>query len=410
MMYENTEHAVFVEPEQQWVVEDIRIEKILMEFDEGGVIEMRDIQVHHYLIVYIRSIVKVFYYYFKQFSIKNELSTCQHMSSILLYSGRGGYELDHFKKIFNVKDMSICQINGFNLVDFMKVKKISLRVFLISVHQSILTYFSVLKNKLPQGAHYAILQYGHNNIVNYSFFDVFFNSLKKEFPDCVIYTTGVTLPAYATIKHKLKTIQLHHGLISKIDLNVYPRYSEIYVYSNDEKEYLDDTSLGSIVRIYHFDSAKRYDRLAVLILPTMICGDIGEGEILSLINTFRVHGYTILLRRHPLKSSWDIQTWKKKINFTDDVYAMDSASSIQDAHPSFVISWTSTVLCEALNMKIIPISMIELLNKKAIGPLNVYRIRNRSLLWPSEKNIICKIIENHSQESYNETLEMLRSR
>ena len=36
MIYENTEHAVFVEPEQQWVVEDIRIEKIFMEFDEGG--------------------------------------------------------------------------------------------------------------------------------------------------------------------------------------------------------------------------------------------------------------------------------------------------------------------------------------------------------------------------------------
>ncbi len=374
---------------------------------------MRNTQVHHYLIVYIRSIVKVFYYYFKQFYIKNELSECQHMSSILLYSGRGGYEIDRLKKIVNVKDMSICQINGFNLVDFMKVKKISLRVFLISVHQSILTYFSVLKNKLPQGAHYAILQYGHNNIVNYSFFDVFFNSLKKEFPDCVIYTTGVTLPAYATIKHKLKTIQLHHGLISKIDLNVYPRYSEIYVYSNDEKKYLDDTGLGSIVRIYHFDPAKRYDRIAILILPTHIGGDIDEGEILSLINTFRVHGYTILLRRHPLKSSWDIQTWKKKINFTDSVYAMDSASSIQDAHPSFVISWTSTVLCEALNMKIIPISMIELLNKKAMYDhlsVSVYRFRNRSLLWPSEKSIISKIIANHSQESYDETLEMLRLR
>ena len=73
----------------KWVLNDNRIEKIFMEFDEGGVIEMRDIQVHHYLIVYIRSILKVFYYYFKQFSIKNELSTCHHMSSILLYSGRG---------------------------------------------------------------------------------------------------------------------------------------------------------------------------------------------------------------------------------------------------------------------------------------------------------------------------------
>jgi hypothetical protein len=92
---------------------------------------------------------------------------------------------------------------------------------------------------------------------------------------------------------------------------------------------------------------------------------------------------------------------------------MDSASSIQDAHPSFVISWTSTVLCEALNMKIIPISMIELLNKKAMYDhlsVSVYRFRNRSLLWPSEKSIISKIIANHSQESYDETLEMLRLR
>jgi len=64
----------------KWVLNDNRIEKIFMEFDEGGVIEMRDIQVHHYLIVYIRSILKVFYYYFKQFSIKNELSTCQHVN------------------------------------------------------------------------------------------------------------------------------------------------------------------------------------------------------------------------------------------------------------------------------------------------------------------------------------------
>ncbi len=321
---------LFVEPEQQWVVEDLRIEKIFMEFDEGGVMEARDIQVHHYLIVYIRSIVKVFYYYFKQFYIKNKFQECQHTSSVLIYSNRGGYELELFKKISNKESKHVCQIGGFNLVDFMKVRKILFREFLISTHQSLLTYFSVLKNELPQGAHNAILQYSANNIAQYAFFDVFFFHLKKEFPDCVIYTTGVTLPAYAAIKHKLKTIQLHHGLISKIDLNVYPRYSEIYVYSNDEKEYLDDTSLGSIVRIYHFDSAKRYDRLAVLILPTMICGDIGEGEILSLINTFRVHGYTILLRRHPLKSSWDIQTWKKKINFTDDVYAITSPLGIDD--------------------------------------------------------------------------------
>ena len=62
------------------------------------------------------------------------------------------------------------------------------------------------------------------------------------------------------------------------------------------------------------------------------------------------------------------------------------------------------------NMKIIPISLINLLDKKDIGAFDIFPVQNRSILWPSEKNMIYDVITKKTRDSYSETLEKLRLR
>ena len=133
-------------------------------------------------------------------------------------------------------------------------------------------------------------------------------------------------------------------------------------------------------------------------------------EFSNLIGLFKRHNYKVFFKRHPLKSSWSIQTWKEKFNFEKVVNGGDAVTVMQDICPSFVVGWTSTALCEASNMKIIPISLINLLDKKGIGTLDIFPIQNRSILWPSEKNMIYDVITKKTRDSYSETLEKLRLR
>ena len=403
-------NVFFVEPSKQWVLENIHIEKIFREFDKGGITEVYDLKMYHYINVYVKSISRVLYYYLKQFFLKRDSSICLHPSSITVSSNRGGYEISKIKQLFDVNDSCNYQINGFDLTDCMRVNKISLKHFLVSFHQSILVYFSVLKSNLPKGVHKAILRYSYINTASYSFFDIFFYKIKKINPDCIIYSSGVPLSSYAAIRNGLKVININHGLMSKIDLNVYPRYSEIYVYSDEEKKYLENIDIGSIVRVYPFKDTKHYNRSVIIFLPTSIPGYIEKEEFSNLIGLFKRHNYKVFFKRHPLKSSWSIQTWKEKFNFEKVVNGGDAVTVMQDICPSFVVGWTSTALCEASNMKIIPISLINLLDKKGIGTLDIFPIQNRSILWPSEKNMIYDVITKKTRDSYSETLEKLRLR
>ena len=224
----------------------------------------------------------------------------------------------------------------------------------------------------------------------------------------------------AAISVELKVINVTHGLIKLINPYIYPEYYSIYVYSEEERQYLLSLGLKSRIYVYKSSNIKHKEKSVVIFMTDlMISADVSD--LKNVIKLFKLFDYKIQVKLHPLnysskkfskENSIEKHNWGDKLDLSniEMIGDIDTTSVLTEKKPSFVVAWDSTALCEALNMKIIPISMMELLNKKATGHLNVYRFRNRSLLWPSEKNIISEIVANYSQESYNETIEMLRSR
>ena len=75
----------------------------------------------------------------------------------------------------------------------------------------------------------------------------------KENNDCIIYTSNAILASHAAILSGFKVINLYHGLMGAISPNTYPEYHSIYVYSEDEREYLLNSGIESEVCVYPYE-------------------------------------------------------------------------------------------------------------------------------------------------------------
>jgi hypothetical protein len=141
-------------------------------------------------------------------------------------------------------------------------------------------------------------------------------------------------------------------------------------------------------------------------------------ELLDLIYQFKLHGYSIFMKMHPLHFS--SRDFKSKHNIKDNEWDnifdtseceilslkdKDGMYVIKERRPSFVVGWHSTALCEALNSNVIPIIMSDSSRDSSLG---VYPSERRSLLWPSEHETINNILSNDS--SYEDTIHMLKAR
>ena len=71
--------------------------------------------------------------------------------------------------------------------------------------------------------------------------------------------------------------------------------------------------------------------------------------------------------------------------------------------PSFVIGWGSTSLCEALNMGVIP---IDILDPSVPAGFGIYSTYKKSLNWPDDRDTIYKLISKRID--YQEMLENLK--
>ncbi len=75
--------------------------------------------------------------------------------------------------------------------------------------------------------------------------------------------------------------------------------------------------------------------------------------------------------------------------------------------PSFSVSWTSTSICESINMGVIPINMLKY-DFVTVNPFGVYPFHKRSLCWLNEGEIIEGILLGNT--SYDDKLNMLKNR
>jgi hypothetical protein len=300
----------------------------------------------------------------------------------------------------------------------MSLQKTSLFDIVLSLVNSIREYQYTLKSNIHNKVFENVLNNGVQNIAAYTYLRSFFADFIKENNDCIIYTSNATLASHAAILSGFKVINLYHGLMGAISPNIYPEYHSIYVYSEYEREYLLNSSIGSEVYVYPYECITNKSKSVIFFMADSI-SRIESKELLDLIHQFKLHDYSIVMKIHPLYFASRDFKFKHNINDNEWENIFDASECeilnlkdkdgmfvIKERRPSFVVGWHSTALCEALNSSVIPILMND--HSSRDYSFEVYNLRRRSLLWPSEHETINNILSNDS--SYEDTIHMLKAR
>jgi hypothetical protein len=405
----------FIPDNLKWILTDIEIEKLLLGMNIDDISNAyRKTSTFRTLCVYSLSALRILFYYFGQLFIK--VNNKNSIAKLILESGRG-YDTNNISKIVNTSDNNVCLLYAFDLKEYMKYEYITLTSLIGSLTDSIKSYNIVLKAGLPADIINIVLKNGPVNISSYAYLTAFFLKFRMSNPNCTVYTSGALLQSHASIASNLKTVLFFHGLIDKLSINVFPSYNSIYVYSNDEKKYLKSTGIMSKLHLYRSENVDSRTKKVIFFMADDK-SIVDFNKLISLIELFNVHGYSIYIKSHPLKDASEIlvkeydlsgYNWGnfldlKNINFID---GKDASAVMKKIRPSFSVSWTSTSICESINMGVIPINMLKY-DFVTVNPFGVYPFHKRSLCWLNEGEIIEGILLGNT--SYDDKLNMLKNR
>ena len=194
-------------------------------------------------------------------------------------------------------------------------------------------------------------------------------------------------------------------IASRVHPIVFPNFFKVYVYSKDERLYLESIGIKDNVNVYPVVKVKSKCKLVLVF--TRASEKIFEAkEIIDLVNFFKLHHYDIRIKIHPQYDSRNLYEWSNifgvKILSKD---AGSASSLINSLSPSFIVAWESTALCESLQTGVIP---IRIESEIGIGQFRPYPMKERVLSWNDEKPIIEKTII--SNKFYDEVIHMLNHR
>ena len=219
----------------------------------------------------------------------------------------------------------------------------------------------------------------------------------------------------AAISVELKVINVTHGLIKLINPYIYPEYYSIYVYSEEERQYLLSLGLKSRIYVYKSSNIKHKEKSVVIFMTDlMINADVSD--LKNVIKLFKLFDYKIQVKLHPLnysskkfskENSIEKHNWGDKLDLSniEMIGDIDTTSVLTEKKPSFVVAWDSTALCEALKSGIIPINMKELNLDTSVM---VYPIRRKTLIWPNDSSVVRKYLTG--DVSSDSIVESLRTR
>jgi hypothetical protein len=405
----------------KWPFNSEEIERFLIHCDKDCIISTKKInsryrrQFVRIIFIYVVSIIKTIYFYLKQYFFVSKSGF--NGTKLLLSTGRG-YDLNNIKKLSGVSNEKSILINAYCMDDYMSLQKTSLFVIMLSLFNSIREYQYTLKSNIHNKVFENVLNNGVQNIPAYTYLRAFFVDFIKENNDCIIYTSNAILASHAAILSGFKVINLYHGLMGAISPNTYPEYHSIYVYSEDEREYLLNSGIESEVCVYPYECITNKSKSVIFFMADNT-SRVESKELLDLIHQFKSHDYSIVIKIHPLH--FTSRDFKSKHNMKDNEWDnifdtsefeilslkdKDGMFVIKERRPSFVVGWHSTALCEALNSNVIPILMND--HSSRDHSFEIYHLERRSLLWPSEYEAINNLLSNYS--SYEDTIHMLKTR
>ena len=396
---------------KKWVFCDNHIQRSLVKLGYSAINAEYSISfkiINKLLIGFIFSLLKVTYYYFLQFLFvqKKEL---KNKKAIFLKSGNG-YDYANLYRVVDFDESKVVYINSFTMKSYMGVVKVGFLTLIDVFVRSFIVYCSVIKNNLPNNIENLVIENGLRNIAQYTYLSSFFKTVKSFNRDIHVYSGGAMLASNAAIDANLKTSYLLHGNIGRIHPIVFPSFDEVYVYSYDEKLFLESVGVRSGVDIYPFKVINSRNKL-VLIFTRLNDEDMDFDELRNLVIFFKSYDYVVKFKPHPQYGYYRanrnveecVYKWADILNIeVIDRGAGPASSLIQSTLPSFVVAWQSTALCESLSMGVIPISLSK---KSDIASDIAYPIAKRTLSWHDEKKQIINAI--NKQTNYRKVLKSL---
>jgi hypothetical protein len=391
-----------------WLLCNIKIQN---EFIYGGAKEKDIGRFYCGPRIYLYSLLKILFYYIKQYFILRVKPYLKDAPFILKVSR--GYDHKNILKTLKLSEEETILVNVFNFNDLMKLEKVSLNSLIKNLIYLVKCLNTIkISPSLPSNVIKITINEGYKNLATYAYLLSFFAKFKENNEESAIYSGGGWIASHIAIFVGIRCSFMYHGLMGLVYIALMPKFNTIYVYSEDEKKYLRSTGILSNIIIYPFRKLHSRNKLVVI-----FSREEGEGidykTLESIVGLFKHFGYHVHLRGHPrVPMSKGLIEWCNNNGLTiiaNDIN-QNGSSIIEKIEPSFVIGILSTVLCESLNMGVIPINAwgnkaIGLIQNMNDGP---YNFDKRCFSWETEKRTIDDILLERI--GYNEALHTLNSR
>lgn len=361
------------------------------------------------LIIVLLSLLRVIVYAVKMFFIKVDDNYVINNNLILEVDRE--YRHQNINKVIIDDSLKPTLIRVFDLTSLMKIQSISIVSLFVQFFYSMNEFFYMMSSISNDEIKLNILKNASVHISSYTYLVCFFKNIKSEYPRCKSFTGGgETLASNAVISAGIDCTYITHGLIEEIYPDAFPRFSSVYLYSKEEKKYLDKVvNIKSYV--YTYDSITlRNTSVLIFLGPT----GFNNYAILSrVVKLFKKFKYKIFIKIHPVTGcdNWQ-DNWIDSINIEifdyDQVY--DASAAITSLKPSFVVGSVSTSLCESLQMGVIPIDI-------QYSPVNKYQFQKDILIYPIDRKCVSWELEQSlinslllADISYNDVINLLENR
>jgi hypothetical protein len=403
----------YIPVRQRWTLSDHQINRLLNSDNEALNAKNFFLKAKYIIamLIYILAFLRIIYFYIKQFFVTRSDNGLV-VKTLIVNVGRG-YENNNINKLFKIDESSNLEINAFMLTNYMKYFRVSLFSMMGLLLSSIREFNSTLRIGLPNNIVLLLLKGGVSRVSLYTYLRAFFVLLKKKYPSIIVYIDGAILASHASVLSEIKTIRTCHGLTEKVHPYYYPAYNSIYVFSKDEKKHLKSRGINSKVYTYPFDILEYREKTVVFFMANDIL-HVNPDYFSDITELFLSCGYKMYMKLHPLneapeqlKKEYGLSeyNWSDVLNVSNIqcIKGMDGSDVIKKIKPSFVIGWGSTSLCEALNMGVIP---IDILDPSVPAGFGIYSTYKKSLNWPDDRDTIYKLISKRID--YQEMLETLK--
>ena len=311
-------------------------------------------------------------------------------------------------------------IECYNKNQFTTIHKIGyfqiLKEFILSFKETI-SIFNILESKQTDKDLFRVIRTG---LPIFAYLSCLFKHFKLANPQIKFFSGGAHLAAAAAISSGIETHWLAHGFIDKaltIDRSSfdasaedhyisYPHFNYIYLYSNEEAEYLKKYKVTGEFIVYPYKKVSAQSG-KIIIFSESSHGPSERKVLKEIITLFQQNNYQVVMKLHPSYKGDLDESILKEFDLTVIRGAEQTALElIAIEKPEFACAFASTALCEALYSGVIPICIEEKNRQFETCP---YPLRKRSIQWDRDQEIVTKFLQNPKVESRNSILQNLLS-